>query len=112
MSGKFHLKKASNGEYFFSLKSGNGENVGRSETYKARASADNGIESVKKNASNPDRFEVKEGKDGKFYLSLKASNGQVILSGQGYSSADGAKDGSEAIARAVAGAPTVDETGE
>lgn len=112
MSGKFHLKKASNGEYFFSLIAGNGENVGRSETYKARASADNGIESVKKNAPNPDRYEVKEGKDGKFYLSLKASNGQVILSGQGYASEDGAKDGSEAIARAADGAPTVDETGE
>jgi len=112
MSGKFELKKASNGEYFFSLIAGNGENVGRSETYKARASADNGIESVKTNAPNPDRYEVKEGKDGKFYLSLKASNGQVILSGQGYTSADGAKDGSEAIARAADGAPTVDETGE
>jgi len=112
MSGKFHLKKASNGEYFFSLLAGNGENVGRSETYKARASAENGIESVQKNASNSDRFEVKEGKDGKFYLSLKASNGQVILAGQGYASEDGAKDGAGAIARAAEGATTVDETGD
>ena len=110
MAGKFVLKIAKNGETFFSLIAGNGENVGRSETYKAKAGALNGIESVKKNAPNKDRFVVKEGADGKHYLSLKAGNGEIILSGQGYASHDGALKGAEAIARAADGADTVDET--
>ena len=110
MAGKFELKTAKNGEFFFSLIAGNGENVGRSETYKAKASALNGIESVKKNAPNDGRYETKEGKDGKFYLSLKASNGQVILTGQGYASESGAKNGAGAIKRAAEGAATNDHT--
>ena len=110
MAGKFVLKKANNGEFFFSLVAGNGENVGRSETYKAKASATNGIESVKKNAPDEKRYVIKEGKDGKFYLSLKAGNGEVILTGQGYSSESGAKGGIGAIQRAADGAETVDES--
>jgi len=110
MAGKFVMKRAKNGEFFFSLIAGNGENVGKSETYKARASADNGIESVKRNAPEMDRYVIKEGNDGKHYLSLKASNGQIILTGQGYSSESGAEKGREAIARAADGAAVVDET--
>lgn len=111
MAGKFELKTAKNGEFFFSLIAGNGENVGKSETYKAKASALNGIESVKKNCSNKDRYVVKEGKDGKFYLSLKAGNGEIILTGQGYASESGAHDGPGAIERAATGAETNDQTG-
>jgi uncharacterized protein YegP (UPF0339 family) len=110
MAGKFVLKRAKNEEFFFSLIAGNGENVGRSETYKAKASALNGIESVKKNAPDSSRYVFKEGADGKHYVSLKAANGEIILSGQGYASHDGAVKGSEAIARAADGAPTIDET--
>lgn len=110
MAGKFELKTANNGEFFFSLIAGNHENVGRSETYKAKASALNGIESVKKNAGDMGRYAIKEGKDGKFYVSLKAGNGEVILTGQGYASQDGAKKGCEAIGRAADGATTDDQT--
>lgn len=110
MAGKFIIKRAKNGNFFFSLIAGNGESVGRSEMYKARASALNGIESVKRNADNPGRYLAKAGKDGKFYLSLKASNGQIILAGQGYSTESGALKGGEAVGRAAAGAPTIDET--
>jgi len=35
---------------YFNLKSGNGQEVGRSEQYESEASRDNGIESVKNNA--------------------------------------------------------------
>jgi uncharacterized protein len=49
MAGKFEIKKASNGEFFFNLLAGNGQIVLSSEMYKAKASAQNGIESVRKN---------------------------------------------------------------
>ena len=50
MAGKFHLKKSSDGQFRFVLKAGNGETILTSELYKQKASALNGIESVKKNA--------------------------------------------------------------
>jgi uncharacterized protein YegP (UPF0339 family) len=47
---KFEIKKAKNDEYYFHLKAGNGETILASEMYVSKASAENGIESVKKNA--------------------------------------------------------------
>jgi len=110
MAGKFELKKAKDGQFFFNLVAGNGEIVGTSEMYKAKASATNGVESVKKNAANAGRFEVFEGKNGKWYFRLKAGNGEPILASQGYSSEDGAKKGTEAVARAAADAATDDQS--
>lgn len=50
MAAKFELKKASNGQYHFTLKAGNGEPVAQSETYTTKDSAKNGIKSVRDNA--------------------------------------------------------------
>lgn len=47
---RFERRKAANGEPFFVLKAGNGEVIGRSETYSSDAALENGIESVKNNA--------------------------------------------------------------
>jgi uncharacterized protein len=38
-------------------------------------------------------FQVSTGKDEKFYFSLTAANGQVILTSQGYASKDGCMNG-------------------
>jgi len=50
MAGKFVLKKGSSGKYHFNLVAFNGQVIATSETYERKASALNGIESVKKNA--------------------------------------------------------------
>jgi uncharacterized protein YegP (UPF0339 family) len=50
VAGKFEIKKSKNGQYYFVLKAGNGEIIAQSEQYKSKASALNGIESVKTNA--------------------------------------------------------------
>ncbi|RRA03737.1 YegP family protein [Burkholderia cepacia] len=50
MAAKFVIKKASNGQFMFNLKAGNHEIIGTSELYKAEASRENGIASVKQNA--------------------------------------------------------------
>jgi uncharacterized protein len=47
---RYERKTASNGEAFFVLKAGNGEPIGRSETYSSVSAMENGIESVRKNA--------------------------------------------------------------
>jgi uncharacterized protein YegP (UPF0339 family) len=50
MAGKFEVFKDARGEYRFRLKAGNGEIIATGEGYKSKASALNGVESVKKNA--------------------------------------------------------------
>jgi uncharacterized protein YegP (UPF0339 family) len=52
MAGKFVITKDKKGEFRFSLKAGNGEIIAISEGYAAKASALNGIESVRKNAAD------------------------------------------------------------
>ena len=47
---KFELYQDKAGEYRFRLKARNGEIIAVSEGYTAKASCENGIESVKKNA--------------------------------------------------------------
>src|SRR5690606_5269548 len=42
-------------------------------------------------------FEVKQGEGGKYYFNLKADNGQVILSSQGYASKNGCLKGVESV---------------
>jgi uncharacterized protein len=50
MAGKFELYEDRAGKFRFRLKAGNGEVIASSEAYNSKASAKNGIESVRKNA--------------------------------------------------------------
>jgi uncharacterized protein YegP (UPF0339 family) len=51
MAGKFELYKDKSGEFRFRLKAGNGEVIATSgESYTTKASALNGIDSIKRNA--------------------------------------------------------------
>jgi len=55
---RYEKRNAANGEPFFVLKAGNGEQIGRSETYSSDGALDNGIESVKTNAPGASTEEV------------------------------------------------------
>jgi uncharacterized protein YegP (UPF0339 family) len=85
MAGTFELKKNAGGEFVFNLKAGNGQVLLTSEGYKAKASATNGIESVRKNATDDDRFDRRTSSNGKPYFVLTATNGQIIGQSQMYS---------------------------
>jgi uncharacterized protein YegP (UPF0339 family) len=52
MAAKFVLKKGSTGKFRFNLVATNGQVIATSESYETKASAINGIESVKRNAPN------------------------------------------------------------
>ena len=97
MAGKFELYKDKAGEFRFRLKAGNGENILASEGYKDKSGATNGIESVKKNAADEGRFEVKEGNSGKFHFVLKAGNHQVIGQSQMYETKASAENGVKSV---------------
>ncbi|GIU57378.1 DUF1508 domain-containing protein [Arthrobacter sp. NicSoilC12] len=53
MAGKYEVYKDKSGGFRFRLKASNGEVIASSESYKTKASAMGGVESVKKNAASP-----------------------------------------------------------
>lgn len=107
--GKFVITLRKNGEFQFNLKATNGQVILTSEGYNTKAACINGIESVKKNAAIPERFEVKVAKNGKPYFNLKASNGQVIGASQMYASDATLKNGIASVAKNAPDAPIVEE---
>lgn len=97
MPGKFEIKTAKDGQRYFHLKAGNGEIILTSEMYKAKESAVNGIDSVKKNAPLPERYEKLTSKNGKFYFTLRAANHQVIGNSEMYESESSRDNGIESV---------------
>lgn len=109
MPGKFEVYKDKAGEFRFRLKAANGQNILASEGYAQKASCLNGIESVKKNSQNPDRFVCKTSESGKTSFSLTATNGQVIGVSQSYESESGCDNGMKSVAECAADASTDDQ---
>ena len=109
MAGKFVVRKSSNGKFYFRLQAGNGESVLASEMYEQRASALNGIESVKKNASDEKRYERKQASKGPMF-NLKAANGEIIGTSETYSSERARDEGLKWVMANAAGATTDDQS--
>ena len=107
--GKFVITTRKNGEFQFNLKATNGQVILSSEGYNTKAACLNGVESVKKNAANEARYEVKVAKNGKPYFNLKATNGQVIGASQMYSSEDPMKSGIASVMKNAPEAEVVEE---
>ncbi|MBN1814329.1 MAG: YegP family protein [Anaerolineae bacterium] len=110
-SPKFQMYLGKNEQFYFRLIAKNGQNVLSSEGYSSKAACKGGIESVKKNAPQDERYECKEVKGGKFHFILAAPNGKVIGSSQVYASAETCKKGIAAVKRAAAEAGVEDATG-
>ena len=121
--GKFVIKETKTG-IKFDLKAGNGEVIATSEVYTTEAACKNGIASVTKNApiaavedqtvegyatqKNP-KFEIYTDKGGEFRFRLKASNGQIIATSEGYKAMKSCVNGIESVKKNVVDAPTVKE---
>lgn len=97
MSGRFHLRKTSDGQYQFNLLASNGEIILASELFRTKESALATIETVKKYSQRKEAFEIIATTNGKYYFRLKAPNGQIIGLSQLYSSETGAQSGVAAV---------------
>ncbi len=109
--GKFVIKETNTG-CVFNLKADNGQVIAVSQVYSSEDACRNGIESVRKNAvaanledqtvegyetaTNP-KFEVYTDKAGEFRFRLKARNGEIIATGEGYKAKAGCLNGIESI---------------
>jgi uncharacterized protein YegP (UPF0339 family) len=110
MAGKFEVKSTAGGKVGFALKASNGRTILTGQSYKAKAAAENGVRSVRENASDDARFERKTAKDGRPYFVLKAGNGQVIGQSQMYASARSMEKGIASVKRHAAQASVEDVT--
>jgi uncharacterized protein YegP (UPF0339 family) len=108
MAGMFELKKSKDGQFMFNLKASNGQVILTSELYKAKPSAENGIESVRKNAVREGAFEVKANVKGEPYFILRATNGQEIGRSEYYSSTKAMENGIESVKSNAPEAKVVD----
>ena len=84
MSARFEIAKDAAGLFIFRLKASNGEQLLRSESYTTKASAQNGIASVKKNCKLDARYEKLTASNGQFYFNILAANYQIIATSELY----------------------------
>ncbi|RYZ19958.1 MAG: DUF1508 domain-containing protein [Chitinophagaceae bacterium] len=106
--GKFVITKRTNGEFQFNLKADNSQTILTSEGYSTKAGCENGIASVKSNASDDSRYEKKTSTNNKYYFNLKASNGLIIGTSEMYESA-GSRDTGIASVKSTAPGASVDD---
>ena len=111
--GKFVVKEVKTG-FKFDLKAANGEIIATSEVYTTEQGCLNGVESVRKNSvdakledqtienfetvTNP-KFEVYVDKAGEFRFRLKARNGEIIATGEGYKAKASCLNGIDSVRR-------------
>jgi uncharacterized protein YegP (UPF0339 family) len=110
MAGKFVLNKTTNGQFHFHLQAGNGESILSSQRYDTKSGAENGIQSVKNNAPDDERYERKKATNGQYMFNLKSSNGQVIGTSETYASESGRENGIRSVKENAPSAKTDDRT--
>nr|MCR4839628.1 YegP family protein [Eubacterium sp.] len=105
-------------------KANNGEVIATSQVYKSLVYCKKGIASVQKNApdapvedqtiegyakeKNP-KFEIYKDKKGEYRFRLKAGNGQIIATGEGYKELKSCKNGINSIKKNAPAAKIVEE---
>ena len=106
---KFEIKTGSSGQFRFNLKAGNGQVILSSESYKAKSSCESGIESVRRNSQDDNKFERKQTAGG-YRFNLKATNGQVIGTSETYTTASAMENGIASVKKNAPGAGVDDTT--
>jgi uncharacterized protein YegP (UPF0339 family) len=86
MAGHFEIESRSDGQFAFSMKVGN-QAILTSEAYTTKDACVNGIESVKNNAPDENRYRRTTTPEGTFRFALSAANGQVVGSSAYYETA-------------------------
>ena len=121
--GKFVVRKTNTG-IKFDLKATNGQVIATSEVYNSKASCMGGVKSVAKNApiaaiedqteegyavAKHPKFEMYVDKKGEFRFRLKATNGQIIATSEGYTTKAACENGIASVQKNAVDAPVVEE---
>ena len=121
--GKFEILQTKTGVKF-NLKAGNGEVIASSQVYKAERYCRKGIASVIANApkaavedqtvegfkvAKHPKFEIYKDKAGEFRFRLKARNGEIIATSEGYKAKANCLNGIDSVRRNAPEAQIVKE---
>ncbi|MDD5932440.1 MAG: YegP family protein [Oscillospiraceae bacterium] len=116
--GKFVMKETTTG-FKFDLKATNGQVIATSEVYTTKAACLKGVESVRNNCvggvedqtvegfetvKHP-KFEMYKDKAGEFRFRLKAKNGEIIATSEGYKAKESCVNGIESVKKNAPEAP-------
>ncbi len=120
---KFVIRTVNSG-IKFDLKATNGQTILTSEVYTTEAACRKGIESIMKNApaanvenqteegyetlTHP-KFEMYQDKAGEYRFRLKARNGEIIGTSEGYTAKAGCLNGIESVKKNAGDAEIVEE---
>ena len=110
MTGYFELLKGETDEFRFNLKAGNHETLVTSQGYSSKSAAEKGIESVKLNATNGERYDRRTAKDGSPYFVLLAANHEIVATSEMYSSAQAMEKGIASMRLNASSAEVRDKT--
>ena len=121
--GKFIVKTTASGAFKFNLLATNGQVIATSQNYKSLKTCEAGIASVKTNAlahvedqtvegyevlTHP-KYELYQDNAGEFRFRLKAKNGQIIATGEGYVNKANCQNGIASIGKNAPEAPVIVE---
>lgn len=120
--GKFVVKETGTGVKF-DLKAANGQVIATSEVYTTKAACLNGIESVRANcvggvedqtvegyeAVKHPKFEMYTDKAGEYRFRLKAKNGEIIATSEGYKTKSSCENGIESVKKNAPEAEVVED---
>jgi len=115
--GQFIIKQTNTG-FVFHMKAANKQTICTSQVYSSLSACKAGIESIKNNCGSKiedqtlqkfealtcPKYEIYLDKAGEYRFRLKASNGNNILSSQGYTTKAACKNGIESINKNAPGA--------
>ncbi len=118
--GKFVIRQTNTG-FKFDLKASNGETIATSEIYTTQAACVKGAESVAKCAAAANledqtagqegvihpKFEMYQDKAGEYRFRLKARNGEIIATSEGYTSKASCENGIASVRKNAPEAPVV-----
>lgn len=92
----FQLFRDTRGDFRYRLRADNGETILASEAYTTKASALNGVESVRRNARYDGSYRRHQAATG-YYFTLVAGNGEVIGVSEVYSTTYSRDKGIESV---------------
>jgi len=94
---KFEIFSGVSDKYYFRQKAKNGLIILSSQAYSSKTGCQNGIMSVKNNATSVKNFEISKAKDGRHYFTLVAGNKEVIGKSEMYNSMSGCMNGIKSV---------------
>ena len=107
-NSKFSIfKSTNNNQYYYRLRSANGEIILNGEGYTAKHSCTSAIVSVRINAPVDNRYERNDSTNN-YTFNLKSGNGEIIGRSENYTSYAARENGIDAVKCGAPGAPIED----